>query len=120
MAKSKKQAQALTIKLSRERRGQKTPPPPKNRYSQEARQRARRDLVAGRKRAKPAKHSGQEPWLRASSRRQAASRAMSVYPPPRRIMAFSNFVLDGTTGFDDALAEAPDALGALAPEDKAA
>jgi hypothetical protein len=35
-------------------------------------------------------------------------------------MAFSNFVLDGTTGFDDALAEAPDALGALAPEDKAA
>jgi hypothetical protein len=35
-------------------------------------------------------------------------------------MAFSNFVLDRTTGFDDALAEGPDALGALAPEDKAA
>jgi hypothetical protein len=41
-------------------------------------------------------------------------------PRPRRIMAFSNFVLDRTTGFDDALAEGPDALGALAPEDKAA
>jgi hypothetical protein len=35
--------------------------------------------VAGRKRAKPAKHSAEEPWLRAGSRRQAASRAMSVH-----------------------------------------
>jgi hypothetical protein len=48
-----KQAQALAIKLSRERRaGKKVPPPPKNRYTEEVRQTARRDLGVGRKRRK--------------------------------------------------------------------
>jgi len=51
MAGSKRQAQALAIKLSRERRaGKKVPLPPKGRYSEKARQRARRDLAVGRKR----------------------------------------------------------------------
>lgn len=60
-----KQAQALAIKLSRERRaGKYVPPPPKGQYSERARQRAVRDLQVGRqaKRRRPAKntrkHSG--------------------------------------------------------------
>ncbi len=53
MAKSKKQAQALAIKLSRERRaGKRVPAPPKGRSSKETRRRAQRDLEIGRTRAK--------------------------------------------------------------------
>jgi hypothetical protein len=55
MAKGKKQSQALAIKLSRDRRaGKNVPPPPKGRYSERTRQRAKRDLEIGqrRKRAK--------------------------------------------------------------------
>lgn len=53
MAKGKKQAQALAIKLSRERRsGKEVPPPPKGRYSKKARQKAIRDLEVGRRRRK--------------------------------------------------------------------
>jgi hypothetical protein len=53
MAGSKKQAQALAIKLSRERRaGKKVPPPPKGRYSEKSRQKALRDLKVGRQRGK--------------------------------------------------------------------
>jgi len=49
MAKSKKQAQALAIKLSRERKaGKKVPAPPKGRYSEQTRRKARRDLELGR------------------------------------------------------------------------
>jgi hypothetical protein len=41
MARSKKQAQALAIKLSRERRsGKEVPAPPKGRYSEKTRRRA--------------------------------------------------------------------------------
>lgn len=48
-----KRSQALAIKLSRDRRaGKKVPAPPKGRYSQQARQRALRDLEVGRKRAR--------------------------------------------------------------------
>jgi hypothetical protein len=51
MAKSKKQAQALAIKLSRARRsGKQIPPPPKGRYSKKTRQKAKRDLAVGRRR----------------------------------------------------------------------
>ena len=51
MAKSK-QAQALAIKLSRERRaGENIPPPPRGRYSEQTRQKAIRDLEVGRERA---------------------------------------------------------------------
>ena len=50
MAKGK-QAQALAIKLSRERRaGKEVPPPPKERYSERTRKRALRDLEIGRER----------------------------------------------------------------------
>jgi hypothetical protein len=53
MAKSKKQAQALAIKLSRERRsGKEIPPPPKGRYSEKTRKKAIRDLETGRQRSK--------------------------------------------------------------------
>jgi hypothetical protein len=53
MAKTKKQAQALAIKLSRERRsGKEVPPPPKGRYSEKARKKALRDLEVGRQRKK--------------------------------------------------------------------
>jgi hypothetical protein len=53
MAKSKKQAQALAIKLSRERRsGKKIPPPPKGRYAEKTRQKAIRDLKIGGQRLK--------------------------------------------------------------------
>lgn len=58
MAKTKKQAQALAIKLSRERRsGKQIPPPPKGQSSQKTRQKAVRDLEVGRRRQKrgPAK-----------------------------------------------------------------
>jgi hypothetical protein len=49
MTKSKKQAQGLAIKLSKERRaGKLVPPPPKGRYSEKSRQKAIRDLPAGR------------------------------------------------------------------------
>jgi hypothetical protein len=49
MAKSK-QAQALAIKLSRERRsGKEVPAPPKGQYSERTRQRAIRDLQTGRR-----------------------------------------------------------------------
>ena len=45
-----KQAQALAIKLSRERRaGKYVPPPPKGRYSERTRLRAIRDLQVGRR-----------------------------------------------------------------------
>ena len=51
MAKTKKQAQALAIKLSRERRsGKEILPPPKGRYSKKTRQKAIRDLKVGRRR----------------------------------------------------------------------
>jgi hypothetical protein len=51
--KPKKQAQALAIKLSRERRsGKKVPPPPKGQYSEKTRQKAMRDLAVGRQRLK--------------------------------------------------------------------
>jgi hypothetical protein len=51
MTKGKKQAQALAIKLSRERRsGKEVPPPPKGRYSEKTRQKAIRDLEVGRRR----------------------------------------------------------------------
>ena len=56
MAKSKKQAQALAIKLSRERRaGKNIPAPPKGRYSDETRRKARRDLEQGRAKRRPSK-----------------------------------------------------------------
>lgn len=52
MTKSK-QAPALVIKLSFERRGGKdVPPPPTGRYSEQTRERALRDLEAGRRRKK--------------------------------------------------------------------
>lgn len=52
MAKTNKQAQALAIKLSRERRaGKKVPAPPKGRYSEASRRKARRDLDVGQTRA---------------------------------------------------------------------
>jgi hypothetical protein len=52
MAKGK-QAQALAIKLSQERRaGKLVPAPPKGRYSDETRKRALRDLEIGRQRLK--------------------------------------------------------------------
>ena len=55
MAKSKKQAQALAIKLSRERRsGKEVAPPPKGRYAKETRQKAIRDIKVGRQRKKRA------------------------------------------------------------------
>jgi hypothetical protein len=55
MTKPKKQAQALAIKLSRERRsGKKIPPPPKGQYSEKTRQKAIRDLKIGRQRVKGA------------------------------------------------------------------
>jgi hypothetical protein len=45
-----KQAQALAIRLSRERReGKNVPPPPKGRYSEKTRKRAKRDLEVGRR-----------------------------------------------------------------------
>lgn len=48
-----KQAQALAIKLSRERRaGKEVPPPPKGRYSEKTRKKAMRDLAIGRQRKK--------------------------------------------------------------------
>jgi hypothetical protein len=51
MAGSKKQAQALGIKLSRERRaGKEIPPPPKGQYSEKTRRKAMRDLEIGRQR----------------------------------------------------------------------
>jgi hypothetical protein len=51
MAGRKKQSQALAIKLSRERRaGKQVPPPPKGRYSETVRRRAKRDLAIERKR----------------------------------------------------------------------
>jgi hypothetical protein len=51
MAGSKKQAQALGIKLSRERRaGKEIPPPPKGPYSEKTRRKAMRDLEIGRQR----------------------------------------------------------------------
>ena len=47
-----KQAQALAIKLSRERRaGKQVPAPPKGRYSEGTRRRAQRDVEVGRKRS---------------------------------------------------------------------
>jgi len=50
MAKGK-QAQALAIKLSRERRaGKEVPPPQKGRYSERTRRKALRDLEIGRER----------------------------------------------------------------------
>ena len=53
MAKSKRQAQALGIKLSRERRsGKEIPPPPKGQYSEKTRKKAMRDLTIGRQRVK--------------------------------------------------------------------
>jgi len=53
MRKPKKQAQALAIKLSRERRsGKAIPPPPKGRYSEKTRQKAIRDIDVGRQRLK--------------------------------------------------------------------
>lgn len=53
MAKGK-QAQALAIKLSRERRAgtRLVPAPPKGRYSEQTRRRALKDLAVGRERAK--------------------------------------------------------------------
>jgi len=55
MATTKKQPQALAIKLSRERRaGKEIPPPPKGKYSEKTRQKALRDLTVGRQRKKAA------------------------------------------------------------------
>lgn len=46
-----KQAQALAIKLSRERQvGKEVPPPPKGRHSERTRKRAIHDLQVGRER----------------------------------------------------------------------
>jgi hypothetical protein len=51
-----KQAQALAIKLSRERReGKRVPPPPKGRYSEKTRQRAKHDLHVGQGRKRRSK-----------------------------------------------------------------
>lgn len=48
-----KQAQALAIKLSKERRaGKRVPAPPKGRYSERIRRKAQKDLAVGRRRAK--------------------------------------------------------------------
>lgn len=60
MAKSRKQAQALAIKLSRERRaGKKVPAPPKGRYSEQTRRKAQKDLARGQaKRRTTKKRSG--------------------------------------------------------------
>jgi hypothetical protein len=53
-----KQAQALAIRLSRERReGKNVPPPPKGRYSEKTRKRAKHDLEEGRKRTRRKKGS---------------------------------------------------------------
>jgi hypothetical protein len=53
MATSKKQAQALAIKMSRQRRaGKEIPPPPKGPYSATARRKGLRDLEVGRGRKK--------------------------------------------------------------------
>jgi hypothetical protein len=61
MTASKKQSQALGIKLSRERRaGKEIPPPPRGRYSEKTRKKAIRDLQVGRqrKRRRGAKKTG--------------------------------------------------------------
>jgi hypothetical protein len=54
-----KQSRALAIKLSRERReGKQVPAPPKGRYSEKTRKRAKHDLEVGRRarrRARPSK-----------------------------------------------------------------
>ena len=56
-----KQAQALAIKLSRERRtGKEVPPPPKGRYSERTRKQAVRDLQVGRERRRQQQGGGPE------------------------------------------------------------
>ncbi len=53
MSKSEKQAQALAIKISRERRsGKEIPAPPKGRYSEKTGRRALHDLAVGRQQRK--------------------------------------------------------------------
>lgn len=53
-----KQAQALAIKLSRERRaGKQVPAPRKGRYSEGTRRRAQRNLEVGRKRSSARKRT---------------------------------------------------------------
>jgi hypothetical protein len=53
-----KQSQALAIRLSRERReGKNVPPPPKGRYLEKTRKRAKHDLEVGRERARRKKRS---------------------------------------------------------------
>ena len=70
MATSSKQARALGIKLSRERRaGKEIPPPPKGRYSEKTRQKAIRDLEVGRERKKKQKKKKKSS---AASRKQSA------------------------------------------------
>jgi hypothetical protein len=56
----RKQAQALAIKLARERRaGKSVPPPAKGRYSERTRKRALRDVQVGRKRKQSARKTTQ-------------------------------------------------------------
>jgi hypothetical protein len=79
MPKSNKQAQALAIKISRERRaGKEIPPPPEGRYSAKSKQRALRDLEVGRRRKRlgsakkrPAKKRGRK---RSAKKRSAKKR----------------------------------------------
>jgi len=58
MSKTKKQSQALAIKLSRERRaGKQIPPPAKGEYSEETRKRAIHDLEIGSQKRRAMKNS---------------------------------------------------------------
>lgn len=75
---SSKQAQALAIKLSRERRaGKNIPPPPEGRYSRQTREKVKKDLEVGRARRK---HSGRKKQASGSPRRKKSSRAKKRSP----------------------------------------
>jgi hypothetical protein len=65
-----KQARALAIKLSRERRaGKNVPAPPKGRYSERTRRKAQRDLEVGRRRKRAKKKLRRGATTRSSARK---------------------------------------------------
>lgn len=72
MSKTKKQSQALAIKLSRERRaGKQIPPPAKGEYSEETRQRAIHDLEIGKRKRRAAKKTTAKKRGRKAGKRTA-------------------------------------------------
>jgi hypothetical protein len=71
-----RQARALAIKLSRQRRaGEEIPPPPRGRFSEGTRQRAMRDLEVGRKK-RAEKHAKKARSPDVKSRPRAKARAV--------------------------------------------